>query len=162
MKKLMKNRLIFGIVVSVMAMAVLAGIVYAATIVQLSSQVNIVAATNDIKVFSDPACKYEITSLTWADLPQGGESTKRIYILNTGNTDAEVTATLVGAPTGLFLKEGSDVITVTAGKSAGFDLMLEANTTATVGSPTFTVNLTCAPAFVNPPVTTTTTTTTTP
>jgi len=158
MKKFLRNKLLFGVVISVLAMAAFSGIVYAATMsVSVPGSVNVVAASNDIKLFSDPDCKYALKSLAWDDLPVGGERTKHVYILNVGNTDAEVTATLSGAPAGISLNAGSSTITVTAGQSSQFTLYLEAEQTAPQAAASFTVTFTSNPAYVN-----TTTTTTTP
>jgi hypothetical protein len=120
MKKFLKNKVVFGIVISLAAMAVFSGIVYAATSIDVPGNVNVVQATNDIELYSDPACKYPLTSLTWPDLPNGGERTKNVYVKNVGNTDAEVTATLVGAPTGVFLNPDTSTIEIGYGKSMLF------------------------------------------
>ena len=150
MKKLMKRKIFFIPLIVVIALVVFAGGVYAATAIMLPGQVNIVAATNDIKVYLDSGCNFEITKIIWNDLPVGGERTKTVYIKNIGNTDANVVASLQGAPAGVNLKVNTDSMTVLAGQPATFNLVLDATQAAPIAAASFTVTFTSTPNYVNP------------
>jgi hypothetical protein len=150
MKKLLKRKIFFVPLIIVIALVVFAGGVYAATVVTEPGQVNVVAATNDIKVYLDSGCNFEITKIIWADLPVGGETTKTVYIKNIGNTDATVTAVLQDAPAGVNLKSDTNSIIVPAGQPATFNLVLDATQAAPIAPASFTVTFTSIPNFVNP------------
>jgi len=150
MKKLLKKKIFFIPLIVVIALVVFAAGVYAATAIMLPGQVNIVAATNDIKVYLDSGCNFEITKIVWADLPVGGERTKTVYIKNFGNTEATVTAALQGAPAGVNLKVDSNTLQVPAGEQGSFPLILDATQTAVTAAASFTVTFTSTPNFVNP------------
>jgi len=150
MKKLLKRKIFFVPLIAVIASAVFSGAVYAATAIIEPGQVNVVAATNDIIIYSDSACNFEITKIIWTDLPVGGERTRIVYVKNIGNTDALVVATLQGAPAGVALKVGTDSVTVTAGSQASFTLYLEATQAAPIAPASFTVTFTSTPVYVNP------------
>ena len=150
MKKLLKKKIFFVPLMVVIIVAVFGGAVYAATTLALPAQANIVAATNDIKIFSDSGYYFEITKKTWNDLPVGGERTKTVYVKNTGNTDANVIAVLQDAPAGVSLKAGTDSIKLTSGAQSGFTLYLEATQTAPIALASFTVTFTSAPVYANP------------
>jgi hypothetical protein len=150
MKKLLKKKIFFVPLIVVIALVVFAGGVYAATAIMLPGQVNIVAATNDIKVYLDSGCNFEITKIIWNDLPVGGERTKTVYIKNIGNTDADVVATLQGAPAGMAFKVGTDSMLVPAGSQTSFPLILEATQAAPIAAASFTVTLTPNPVYVKP------------
>lgn len=149
MKKLLKIKIFSVPLVLVVAVAVFGGAVYAATTLTLPGQVNIVAATCDIKIYSDPECNFEITKIIWDDLPVGGERTKTVYVKNTGNTDAKVTAVLQSPPAGVAFKLGTNSILVNSGAQVGFTLFLEATQAAQIASAAFTVNFASAPVYVN-------------
>ena len=150
MKKLLKKKYFLVPLITIAALGVCAGAVYAATALTFPGQVNVVAATNDIKVYSDPDCKFELTALQWTDLPVGGESIKTVYVKDIGNTDASVTATLQGAPDGVALKSGTNTVQIKAGTSDQFDLILEANQSAALAALSFSVVFNSTPVFVNP------------
>jgi hypothetical protein len=150
MKKLLKRKIFLVPLLIVIALVVFAGGVYAATVITKPGQVNIVAATNDIKVYLDSGCNFEITKIIWNDLPVGGETTKTVYVKNFGNTDATVTAALQGAPAGVNLKVNTDSQTVLAGQPATFNLVLDAAQAAPIASASFTVTFTSTPIYVNP------------
>jgi hypothetical protein len=155
LKILLKRRfLLISLIVTILAL-VIASAVWAATVFTIPAQVNVVAPTYDIAVFSDPACTIPLTNLVWAaDLPQGGERDRTVYIKNVGNMDALVTATLQSPPSGVTLE--NDTITVSMGTSSSFDVVLVASADAQLGAAQkFTITFTSTA----PPTTTTTTTT---
>ena len=130
-----------SLVVIILALAI-AGSVLAANLINIPGKINVVAATYDIEVYSDPACTVPLTSLVWAsDLPQGGERVRTVYIKNVGNMDALVTATLGSAPAGVTIQ--NNTVTVTRGTSSQFDVDLVASATANLGAgQTFTITFT--------------------
>ncbi|MDD5190368.1 MAG: hypothetical protein PHE50_04930 [Dehalococcoidales bacterium] len=150
MKMLLKKKTLGISLAVVMTVAVFGGAVYAVTSTTFPGQVNIVAATNDIKIFSDSSYMFELTKITWNDLPVGGERTRTVYIRNIGNTNAVVTASLVNAPAGVALAEGTTSMIINAGSQGDFNLTLEANTTVNTGSASFTVSFNSTPDYVNP------------
>ena len=150
MKRLLKRKIFFVPLIIVIALVVFAGGVYAATVITKQGQVNIVAATDDIKVYLDSGCNFEITKIIWSDLPVGGETTKTVYVKNFGNTDATVTAALQGAPAGVNLKVDTDSQTVLARQPATFNLVLDAAQSAPIAAASFTVTFTSTPIYVNP------------
>jgi len=150
MKKVLKRKSFVIPLIVVTAIVVFGVAVYAATAIIVPGQVNIVAATNDIKIYSDSAYTFELTKIIWGDLPIGGERGRNVYIRNIGNTDAKVVATLQGAPAGVALKVNTDSINITAGSQSAFTLYLEAAITAEIESSSFTVTFTSTPIYVNP------------
>jgi hypothetical protein len=133
----------------VVAVALFAGVVYALTELIVPGQVNIVAATNDIKICSDNTYSFELQKIIWSDLPVGGERCKTVFIKNLGNTDAHVVAILQGAPSQISLKVGADSIDIERGDKAPFPLYLEASPTANIESASFTVTFTSTPIYKN-------------
>lgn len=150
MNILLKRKIFVIPLIVVMAVAVFGGVIYAATAITVPGQVNIVVATNDIEVYSNSRYTVELTEIIWNDLPVGGEKYRIVYIRNIGNTDAQVVATLQGAPAGVTLREGADTIVISRRSQAAFTLYLEAATTANIGSSSFTVTFTSTPIYVNP------------
>ena len=152
--EILKKRkfLLISLIVTILALMI-AGTVLATTVFNIPAQVNVVAPTYDIEVYSDSACTIPLTSVIWAsDLPQGGERDMTVYVKNVGNMDASVLATLENAPSGVSLI--NDTITVARGSSAAFDLELQANALAQLGAAQkFTINFTSSA----PAATTTTT-----
>ena len=153
MKILLKRKLLLMSLIVAILILVFAGTVLAATAIMVPAQVNVVAATYDVQVYSDIACTIPLKNLVWAsDLPQGGERDRTVYIKNMGNMDALVIATLQSAPDGVTLP--NNTIIVQRGASVSFDLALQATASAHIGSAqTFTI------VFTSSALSTTTTTT---
>ena len=154
LKTLLKKRVLLISVIAAILALVIGGIVLADTVITVPGQINVVAPTYDIEVFSDAACTIPLTSVIWAsDIPQGGERTETVYVKNVGNMDDSVLATLVNAPSGVSLV--NDTILVPRGESEAFDLELQATATAQIGATQkFTITFTSSAL----PTTTTTTT----
>ena len=150
MKKRLKKKIFIMPLIIVIAVLSLGGAVYAAYAITVPGQVNIVAATNDIKVYSTPNYTFELAKIIWDDLPIGGERCRDVYIKNLGNTDAKVVVTLQGAPAGVGLKAGTSALYIEAGSQSAFSLCLEATTTTQTESSSFTLTFTSTPIYVNP------------
>ena len=142
MKILLKRKLLLIPLIVIILAAVIAGTVLAATTIIIPGKVNVVAATYDIQVYLDAGCTIPLTSVVWAaDLPQGGQQTRTVYIKNIGNMDASVVGTLQSPPDGVTLV--NDPIIVSAGTSSAYDLTLQASASAQIGSSqTFTITFT--------------------
>ena len=98
MKFLLKRKfVVIPLIVTIVALAI-AGVVLATNQIIISGQANVVSATYDIEVYSDPACNVQLPQpLTWSVLPTGEKRSKTVYLKNTGNSDASVTPTLSSA-----------------------------------------------------------------
>ena len=92
MKFLLKRKfVVIPLIVTIVALAI-AGVVLATNQIIISGQANVVSATYDIEVYSDPACTVQLPQpLTWSVLPTGEKRSKTVYLKNTGNSDASVT-----------------------------------------------------------------------
>ena len=154
MKILLKRKfLLISLIVAVLAL-IITGSVLADTVFNVPAQVNVVAPTYDIGVYSDSACTIPLKNLIWAsDLPQGGQRDMILYVKNEGNMDASILATLQNPPSGVTLENNR--ILVSRGSNQSFDLILQASPTANLGtSQKFTITFTSSAL----PTTTTTTT----
>lgn len=152
MKFLLKRKfVVIPLIVTIVALAI-AGVVLATNQIIISGQANVVSATYDIEVYSDPACTVQLPQpLTWSVLPTGEKRSKTVYLKNTGNSDASVTPTLSSAA-GVTLAPVT--VTVPRGGSSSLSLQLIASPSAPIGSAPLTITLTSVQASQ---VTTTTT-----
>ena len=158
MKFLLKRKFFFIPLIIIIVVLVIGGVVFAANQIIISGQANVVSATYDIEVYSDPDCTIKITPpLTWNILPAGEKRSKTVYIKNIGNSDAQVTPTLQSSVSGLTLTPVS--VTVPRGGTAALSLQLVASVSAPIGSASLTISLTSVQLSQ---VTTSTTTTPVP
>ena len=166
MKTLLKRKFVAITIAIAVLSLVITGTVWAISSFAIPSQVKVVAATSDIKLYTDPALTDEVKSLVWADLPAGsGTRFRTIYIKNFGNSDVNVVATVQGLPSGVTLV-GEAKTVVQRGGSGSLTITLMASKTAVLDASfsafTLTVTSTVVDNTVPTTPTTTTTTTTTP
>jgi len=133
LKILLKKRFfLISLVITILALAI-AGTVLAANVIVVPGKVNVVAATYDIQVYSDSACTIPLTNLVWAaDLPEGGQRERTVYIKNIGNMDALVTVTLQSPPNGVTIV--NNTLPISSGATAAFNVVLQADPFASIGS----------------------------
>jgi len=53
----------------------------------IQNTMTVVAATPDLKVYSDPACVDEIDAIAWGEVARGRSYVRTVYIMNTGSRD---------------------------------------------------------------------------
>jgi len=160
---LLKRKIVVVPLVVAAVALLITGVVYAVSSIVIPGKVNVVTATSDIKLYSDPNLTDELTTLVWGDLPAGsGTRFRTIYIKNLGNSDVNVVATAQNLPTGVTLADEANTV-VPRGGSGSLTITLTARKTAVLGpaSSAFTITITST-VVDNTPTTATTTTTPTP
>jgi hypothetical protein len=146
LKTLLKRKLVaIPLAIAVLSL-IITGTVFAVTSFIIPGQVNVVPATSDIKLYSDPSFTNELKSLAWGDLPAGsGTRFRTIYIQNLANCDVDVVATAQNLPSGVTLAEEPKTM-LTRGGNGSLTIRLTASQTATMGLSTgVTLTITSTP-----------------